>query len=155
MRPLFFPAVFTQKILIIFCCGWGLHSFDSIQVEFPRVFPGREPQCISLIFSTSSTEPTGVAARGALSSSAGIHQCWAGFASLLLCRVLRGPHSSPCISASWDTPGWSLLSLCGLLILFSPSETKISQEVKATGVFLPHTRWDLETGKLSQPALLS
>lgn len=70
MRPLFFPAVFTQKILIIFWCGWGLHSFDSIQVEFLRMFPGRKPHCVSLIFSASSTQLTGVAVCGALSRAA-------------------------------------------------------------------------------------
>lgn len=60
----------------------------------------------------------------------------ASFTSSLICRVLGAPLG---ISASWDMPGWSLLSLCGLLILFSPSGLNISQEVKASGVFLPHT----------------
>lgn len=65
-------------------------------------------------------------------------------------QVLGGPHSSPGISAAWDIPGWSLLSLCGLLILSSLLNQKFLRRWRPV-VFSFHTCtriWD----KLSQPA---
>lgn len=142
MKTLFIPAVFPQKILIILCCGWGLHSFVSIQVEFPRVFPGRKPQCRSVIFIAWSTQLSGVAAPGALSSTAGFTS--AGLPLLPLWSA--GPGGATlltwhlcCMGHTWLEP---------LVIVWAPdtsqsSEPKISQEVKASGVFLPHTCQDL------------
>lgn len=152
MQPLFFPAVFTQKIVIILAVGEVSIHLAASRLNFSGCFLARSLNVyISLILSASRTQPTGVAVWGTLSRCWGSPELgWLCFLSYL--QGPGGPHSSLGVSASWDIPGWSLLSLCGLLILFSRSEPKISQEVKASGVFLPCIRWDLETDKLSQPA---
>lgn len=162
MRLLFFPAVFTQNILITFLLfwhGWGLHSFDSLQVEFLRMLSDRKTwcsitdlQCFKHVAHQHSNVP-GALSRGQQWCCGSPVLCWLYLQSDLLPGHNAGswgdhaPHWGT--SALWGISDWSLSPLCGLLIFFSPPEPKLSQEMKPSGVFLPRTHQDLKTDKLS------
>lgn len=153
---LFFPAVLTQHInhILLFCHGWGLHSFESLQVEFLRMFSCRNTWC-SIIdlqcfknVARQHSNVYGALSRGQQRCCGSPAPCWLYMWSDLLPGHGAGswgdhiPHRGT--SASWDIAGWSLSPLCGLLVFFSLSEPKLSREMKPSGVFLPHIHQDLK-----------
>lgn len=132
------PCFFTQNILIrfvLFYHGFGLHSFDSLQVEFLRMLSERKTwcsiadlQCFKRIAHQHSNV-RGTLSRGQQRCCGSLALCWLYLLSDLLPGHDAGswadhtPHWDT--SASWDIPGWSISLLCSLLIIFSPSEPNL------------------------------
>lgn len=146
VRVLFF-AVFAQNILIIlllFCHGWGLHSFDSLQVEFLRMFADRKTQCnITDLWcfkpvAHGCSDVCGALSRGQQQCRASLMPYWLYLWSDLLPGhngILGGSHSLLGTSALYDIylAGVSHRCLVSWAFFFSLSEPKLPQEMKPGG----------------------